>query len=53
MKLIYKNFNLHDIMELIYEFIRLILQSIKLIYQSTSPNFPFSSISEGLVVINA
>lgn len=35
MKPIYKNFNLHSIMELICEFIRLILQSIKLIYQST------------------
>ena len=36
MKPIYKNFNLHSIMELICEFIRLILQSIKLIYQSTT-----------------
>ncbi len=36
MKLIYKSFNLHGIMELIYEFIRLVLQSIKPIYQSTS-----------------
>lgn len=53
MKLIYKNLNLHSTMGLIYEIIGLILQSIKLIYQSTSPNFPFSSISEGLVVINA
>ena len=35
MKLIYKSFNLHGIMELIYEFIRLVLQSIKPIYQST------------------
>ena len=35
MKLIYENFNICGIMELIYEFIRLILQSIKLIYQST------------------
>ena len=35
MKHIYKNFNFYGIMELICEFIRLILQSIKLIYQST------------------
>ena len=36
MKHIYKNFNFYGIMELICEFIRLILQSIKLIYQSTA-----------------
>ena len=36
MKHIYKNLNFYGIMELICEFIRLILQSIKLIYQSTS-----------------
>lgn len=53
MKLISENLNIYGIMELICEIIGLILQSIKLIYQSTSPNFPFSSISEGLVVINA
>ena len=35
MKHIYKNLNFYGIMELICEFIRLILQSIKLIYQST------------------
>ena len=36
MKHIYKNLNFYGIMELICEFIRLILQSIKLIYQSTA-----------------
>lgn len=35
MKLIYDNLNICGIMELIYEFIKLILQSIKLIFQST------------------
>ena len=35
MKHIYKNLNFYGIMELICQFIRLILQSIKLIYQST------------------
>ena len=45
--------NLHGIMELICEFIGLILQSIKLIYQSTSSVFRLFSISEGLVVIKA
>lgn len=52
MKPIYKNFNLHGIMELICEFIRLILQSIKLIYQSTMISACFSAISDGFVVIN-
>lgn len=52
MKPIYKNFNLHGIMELICEFIRLILQSIKLIYQSTSSPPLFSGLSDGLVVIS-
>ena len=40
MKHIYKNLNFYGIMELICEFIRLILQSIKLIYQSTPGSFP-------------
>ena len=40
MKHIYKNLDFYGIMELICEFIRLILQSIKLIYQSTPPSFP-------------
>ena len=50
MKLIYKNFNLHGIMELICEFIRLILQSIKLIYQSTFSEIYAPATSSGRVV---
>lgn len=50
MNLICENLNLDDIMELIYEIIGLILQSIKLIYQSTS-HFPAPyTRSSGLVV---
>ena len=44
MKLIYKNFSLHGIMKLICEFIRLILQSIKLIYQSTISPAPVRTV---------
>lgn len=52
MKHIYKNFNFYGIMELICEFIRLILQSIKLIYQSTFYLLRFALSSPGFVVIS-
>ena len=51
MKLIYKSFNLHGIMELIYEFIRLVLQSIKPIYQSTPLSTSRFLTSVSLVVM--
>ena len=51
MKLIYKNLNLYGIMELICEFIRLILQSIKLIYHLTTSIYPSFFTSLGLVVM--
>ena len=44
MKHIYKNLNFYGIMELICEFIRLILQSIKLIYQSTISPAPVCTV---------
>lgn len=50
MKHIYKNLNFYGIMELICEFIRLILQSIKLIYQSTFPHAFVPATSSGRVV---
>lgn len=51
MKHIYKNFNFYGIMELICEFIRLILQSIKLIYQSTPLSTSRFLTSVSLVVM--
>ena len=51
MKHIYKNLNFYGIMELICEFIRLILQSIKLIFQSTVPAGYGCASSSGRVVI--
>ncbi len=50
MKHIYKNLNFYGIMELICEFIRLILQSIKLIYQSTFSEIYAPATSSGRVV---